>query len=417
MSQDLFRPEVMEARRYSAMGHVSLAQPLRLWVLCGFACLAAALIVALLVFGEYSRRSRVTGQLVPSLGVSTVVAVSNGVVARLVPQEGDRVNAGDALVRIDTPRAMATGQDALVAIREGMATRDASVQAMAQSQIAQLDAQRTGTARQLFAARKELAQVEQAIATRRAQVRLGRETLERYRSIADAQFVSQVQVDQQELSMLDLLNEQQALERQATAVRRGIAQMEQSLQEIPAQRRAQQASMARDLALISQERVQHEASGALLLKAPVSGLVANRLVEPGQAVQAGQPLLSLLPQGSLLEAQLLVPSRSVGFIEAGDKVLLRYQAYSYQKFGHYSGRVIRVSRNAVTPPTASAGQAVEPYYRVQVRLDRQSVMVYGKPEPLRPGMVLEADILSERRKLYEWLLEPLYSLRGTVGSG
>jgi len=417
MSQDLFRPEVMEARRDSAMGQVSLAQPLRLWVLCGFACLAAALIVAMLVFGEYSRRSRVTGQLVPSLGVSTVVAVSNGVVARLVPQEGDRVNAGDALVRIDTPRAMATGQDALVAIREGMETRDASVQAMAQSQIAQLDAQRTGTARQLFAARKELAQVEQAIATRRAQVRLGRETLERYRSIADAQFVSQVQVDQQELSMLDLLNEQQALERQATAVRRGIAQMEQSLQEIPAQRRAQQASMARDLALISQERVQHEASGALLLKAPVSGLVANRLVEPGQAVQAGQPLLSLLPQGSLLEAQLLVPSRAVGFIEAGDKVLLRYQAYSYQKFGHYSGRVIRVSRNAVTPPTASAGQAAEPYYRVQVRLDRQSVMVYGKPEPLRPGMMLDADILSERRKLYEWLLEPLYSLRGTVGSG
>lgn len=417
MNQDLFRPEVMQSRRDSAMGHVSLAQPLRLWVLCGFACQAAALIVAFLVFGEYTRRSHVTGQLVPSLGVSTVVAASNGVVARLVPQEGDRVDAGDALVRIDTPRAIANGQDALVAIREDMAARDSSVLELANSQIAQLDAQRTGTARQLDAARKELAQVEQAIATRRAQVRLGRETLARYRSIADEKFVSQVQVDQQELAMLDLLHEQQSLERQATSVRRGIAQMEQALQEIPAQRRGQQATMARDRALIRQERVQHEASGALLIKAPVSGLVANRLVEPGQAVQAGQPLLSLLPEGSLLEAQLLVPSRSIGFIEAGDKVQLRYQAYSYQKFGHYSGRVIRVSRSAVTGPSTAGGQPSEPYYRVQVRLDSQSVMVYGKPEPLRPGMLLDADILSERRRLYEWLLEPLYSLRGTVGAG
>lgn len=46
----------------------------------------------------------------------------------------------------------------------------------------------------------------------------------------------------------------------------------------------------------------------------------------------------------------------------------------------------------------------------------QAVTAYGKPKPFRPGMVLEADMLSERRKLYEWLLEPLYSFHGTFGA-
>lgn len=129
-------------------------------------------------------------------------------------------------------------------------------------------------------------------------------------------------------------------------------------------------------------------------------------------------LLSLLPEDSELQAQLLVPSRAIGFVEPGNTVLLRYQAYPYQKFGHHIGRVLRVSRSAVNAggsTSTGSGQASEPYYRVLVALDAQTVTAYGKSEALRPGMLVEADILSERRKLYEWLLEPLYSLRGTVG--
>lgn len=421
MTLDLFRREVLEAKRASLLGGISLSQPLRLWLLTGFAVLAAMLIVAFLLFGEYSRRSRVTGQLVPNLGLSTVVAPTTGVVGRLFPEEGDVVRADAALAQIDVPRATADGRDALAVLRQGLDTRDASVAALGRSQVAQIDAQIAGTHRQLAVARQELRQIEQAVATRRQQVDLGQATLERYRRIAGERFVSQVQLDQQEQATLELVNEQQALERQATAIRRGIVQMEQTLRVLPAQRAAQTAVAERDRALIGQERVQQETSGELLIKAPVAGIVASRLIEPGQTVQAGQPLLSLLPTGSTLQAQLLVPSRAVGFVEPGNIVLLRYQAYPYQKFGHHVGRVLRVSRSAVNPGESAAlagnGQATEPYYRVLVALDTQTVTAYGKAEPLRPGMVLDADILSERRRLYEWLLEPLYSLRGTVSTG
>jgi membrane fusion protein len=415
MSGDLFRREVFEAKRTSWLGGISLAQPPSMWLLAGCAVVAAMLIVTFLTLGEYTRRSTVTGQLVPDLGLSTVVAPTAGVVGRLFPEEGERVEAGDSLTLIQVPRSIASGGDALAAIRKGLDDRRDSLESLEQSQLVQVEAQQTGYMRQLAGARQELVQIEREIATRREQVRIGNETIQRYQSVANEKYVSQVQVNQQQQSVLEMVNAQQALERQATTIRRNIAQLEQSVRELAAQRGILQSASRRDLALLEQERVQQEASGELLIKAPVAGLVASRLIESGQAVQAGQPLMALLPKGSHLQAQLLVPSRAVGFIEPGDRVLLRYQAFPYQKFGHHGGQVIRVSRSAINPE-AVGGRTNEPYYRVLVALDQQAIMAYGKPEPLRPGMVLDADVLGDTRKLYEWVIEPLYSLRGKVSS-
>lgn len=411
MNGSVFRAEVFEARRNNWLGSISLVQPLRLWVLAAAVMAMALAIICFLVFGEYTRRSRVDGQLVPDLGLSTVVAPSSGVVTRLFQEEGRRVRAGDGLVLIDAPRATASGVDAVAEMHASLNARRASTELLGRSQTAQIDAQIAGQSRQLAEAMNELRQIESQITTRREQVRIGRETVQRYRSIVDERYVSQVQLNQQQQSVLELVNQQQALEREAASIRRNIAQFQQSLRELPTQRNALRATTERDVALLDQERVQQEATGKLLVKAPLAGLVTNRLIEPGQAVEAGQPLLSLLPQGSKLQAQLLVPSRAVGFIEPGDRVLLRYQAFPYQKFGHHAGKVLRISRSAITPDN---GENAEPYYRVLVALDQQAILAYGKRESLRPGMRLDADILGERRRLYEWILEPIYSIRGQV---
>ena len=409
----LFRQEVLDAHRHSWLGGISLSQPLRPRVLAGVACTVAAAVLCFLVFGSYTRRSSVTGQLVPDLGLSSVVAPGNGVVGRLLVEEGAPVVVGQPLALIDVPRATADGRDALGAIRAGLRTRSESTRTLGETQVAQVDAQIDGARRQLQGARDELAQVEAAIATRVELERIGRETEQRYQDVADKQYISQVQLNQQRQAVLDLVNARQALERQATQLRRSIAQHEGELRELPIQRRGLLAGTAGDIAALETERVQQEANGQLLLKSPVAGMVANRMIEPGQAVQGGQALLSLLPHGSRLQAQLLVPSRAIGFIEPGDRVQLRYQAFPYQKFGHHVGRVLQISRSAITPNKEGA----EPVYRVLVELNAQAITAYGKAEPLRPGMLLEADILGERRRLYEWLLEPLYSLQGKMDAG
>ncbi|KGQ18556.1 putative secreted protein [Lysobacter dokdonensis DS-58] len=340
-------------------------------------------------------------------------------VARVFADEGARVHSGEPLLQIDVPRTTATGHNALELVREALNARSDSVRSLWAAQRAQIDAQSAGTRQQLTRVREELNHVKQAIATRDEQILIARNTVERYRRLAADDYVSQVQLDQQAQGLLDLVNERQRLELQAASTRRGIAQLEQSLREMPAQRQLAQAQAQREQTLLDQESIERETSGGLQVVAPVAGILATRLVEPGQAVQPGEPLLSLLPEGSQLQAQLLVPSRAVGFIEPGDSVLMRYQAFPYQKFGHQRGTVVRVSRSAINPGESMApvvrGQTQEPYYRVLVALEAQSVTAYGKSETLRPGMLLEADILGERRSLIEWILEPLYSLNGKLG--
>jgi multidrug efflux pump subunit AcrA (membrane-fusion protein) len=177
------------------------------------------------------------------------------------------------------------------------------------------------------------------------------------------------------------------------------------------------------VASTSQELTESEAKRRLLITAPETGTATAVVAEIGQAVDTGRPLVSIVPQGATLQAQLYAPSKAIGFIKPGDAVLLRYQAYPYQKFGHAQGRVAAVSKTALPSSElatigslagSAPGANAEPLYRITVDLHSQTINAYGKPQPLQAGMLLEADVLQDTRRLYEWVLEPLYSLTGKL---
>jgi membrane fusion protein len=124
-----------------------------------------------------------------------------------------------------------------------------------------------------------------------------------------------------------------------------------------------------------------------------------------------------LPEDAKLEAHLFAPSRSIGFVRSGQPVLLRYPAFPSQKFGSQHAHVVAVSRNALTagdlgftPPEGGR----EALYRIRASLDSQQILAYGKPEALQAGMLVEADILLDRRRLIEWIFDPLLSLTGRL---
>jgi membrane fusion protein len=415
MSQDLFRAQALEARRNSWLGGILLAQPLRPWLLTTCSVLAAALVLGFLLMGTYTRRSHVVGMLVPVAGLSTVLAPATGVLSRLEVPEGTRVNAGQRLAVINVPRATVGGGDTQAALASRLQRRINGLAKDRDARHQRLDAQSAGLSGQLAAARRETVQVDAEIDTRRQQVRLANETLSRLRGLHVRRYVTDLQLRQQETAALEQLGQLQILQRQSQSSRRLLAQLEQAVAELPGQRDAGDAGFERDLALLEQEQVETLARGELAITAPIAGVVATPLLKPGQAVQVGQPLLSVLPGDGQLEAELLVPSRAIGFIEAGDIVLLRYQAFPYQKFGHHRGRVARISRSTVqTSATPTGNAAGEPHYRVSVALGQQAITAYGQAEPLRPGMLLDADVLGEKRRLIEWVLEPIYSLHGTL---
>jgi len=416
VSGDLFRQEVMQAQQQSWMGSIAVASPPSRWLMVSLAGALGAAIVLFLLLGHYTRRESVTGQIVPTAGLISVSAVNAGTVTRVLVKDGQEVHAGDPLVEISSEQDSAALGNTRALISQQLADQRSRLQAdlKTQQQITQQQAQALRDKAALL--RSQLSQINAQLAIQQQQADSSRQLLERIRPLSAKGYVSAFQIQQQQASMLDAESQYKAMARQQLDLRQQLADAEAQLAKLPLDGATQRNDTERKLADISQSMAQNEMQRAVLLRAQTDGIVSAVLLKPGQMVAAGQSLLSLLPGGSTLQAQLLVPSRAVGFITPGSRVVLRYQAFPYQKFGQQYGHVADVSRSALTPQevTAVLGQQPRddqgPLYRVQVTLDRQQVLAYGKPEPVKPGMALDADILMEKRSLIEWVFEPLYGI-------
>jgi len=159
---------------------------------------------------------------------------------------------------------------------------------------------------------------------------------------------------------------------------------------------------------LAQQRARLQGERAYVLTAPIAGRVAALQTAAGRTVDASVPLMEILPEGSALQALIYAPTRAIGFVRPGQEVRLLYDAFPYQRFGSFSGRIVSVSRVVIDPRQLAAPLAIEePVYRVEVAPDAQGVAAFGEHMPLQPGMTLTANIILERRSFLDWLLAPV----------
>nr|WP_252350156.1 HlyD family efflux transporter periplasmic adaptor subunit [Gluconobacter cerinus] len=185
------------------------------------------------------------------------------------------------------------------------------------------------------------------------------------------------------------------------------------------------------LADLSRQIAQAHGQSETVIDARVSGTVDGIRVSVGQRVAAGQPLASLLPDNTQLFAELYVNSQAIGFVRPGQRVLLKYAAYPFQRFGLHEGTVVEVTKSPLPERTGSvpkderdsetSASATSPstqgdIYRIRVRPDQDYVLAYGKQEHLTPGMAVEAEVAIDQRRLYQWLLDPVMSASATLRS-
>lgn len=418
--QSLFRQQAIEARRGHWLGTIHLATPISRWVWTTLGVALAAAIVAFLVFGHYTKRARVTGQLVPSSGLLGVTTIAAGTVSRVFIHQGDAVQQGTPLLEISSDRNSAK----LGSMRAGISTQLRHQRAQLRENLA---TQKQRTTQQVGALKTKMkllqaqqGQVRNQLTLQAQQVANAGTLLKRFQPLLDKGYVSALQFEQQRTTLLNAETQQKSLQRQQLDLRQQIQAAEQTLAQLPLDLSTKNNTIAGQINNINQQLAQNEAERASILRAPRDGVVSTLLAKVGQHVAAGQSLASVVPQGSILQAQLLVPSRAVGFIAPGSRVVLRYQAYPYQKFGQQYGRVASVSKSALSPEEImilSGQRPTQPLYRVSVDLKRQSIQAYGEPQMLKPGMALGADILMDRRSLVEWLFEPLYGMDQRLHTG
>ena len=416
MPRQLFRQEAIDAQREKFLGEATIARPVPFWVFTLLAAGVALLLISVAVWGQYTRRERVEGYLALDTGAARVSSPDAGRVIDLLVKEGDEVKAGDELAKISLDRTNVAGGSTSEAVTLEMQSRRVSLE-KEQAQWRDLGAQQVEQVRRRAKdLENELTQVDREMKLQEVRIKSAREQLERYSGLAgEKKFVSEALVKQKQDEVTDQEIKAQALRRQRSQVERDLGAARMDEPQISLRSRAQVDQVARQISELKEGMSQVEARRETVIRAPMAGVVTNVAVNRGQSVAADAPLATVLPKGSGLHIELLVPTRAIGFVTKGQEVVLRYEAFPHERFGQYRGTITDIGRNVWTQGERIGPlSAKEPVYRVDVALERQAVTALGQEFALRPGMLVNADLLLEKRTLLEWIFEPILQLKGRL---
>lgn len=420
--QPLFRSAALNAHKTKWLGDIILIRPVTYTMLTLLSVCLAAVVLAFLVWGSYTKRSTVIGQLLPDSGLVKVYVPQVGIVTQKLVSEGQHVKRGDTLYVLSSERYSETLGSIQATISRQHEARRASLQEekikTRRLQEEEIDALK----KRIEGLVDELEKLRTQIDGQRNRVSLSEEAVARYEGLLSKNYISREQLDQKREELLDQTSRLQQMERERISMTRELEARSNEMSGLRFKHQTQLSQIDRAISSVSQELTESEAKRRLEITAPEEGTATAVIAEVGQAVDGSRPLVSIVPVGSSLQAHLYAPSRAVGFVREGAPVLLRYQAYPYQKFGHAKGTVVSVAKtalpvneiSAIGNPSGGPNQNSEPLYRITVQLASQTIHAYGQELPLQAGMLLEADILQDRRRLYEWVLEPLYSLTGKL---
>lgn len=416
----LFRPEVANANNEQSFGKVLIHQPLGYGVAAILAGTLIVMVAAYSYFGTYTRKATVGGLLMPENGMLRLTSPTTGLLTEVFAFEGQTVKTGDDLFIISGERISATGgtqqliadqlnKRLLILERNRTVAND-----RISGKIRLMDSR-------LAAISGELSQFSEEIRLIARRVDLAGIQHKRQKDLLTTGFISVAQFQQEEGELLALLGQQQSVQRARASLNREYTELHTLRQEAELHHRNEIADIDNGISLVRQEQAENNVRKQQVSTAPFPGTVTGVNIQVGQHVAPGTLLASLIPQGTDLTAHMYIASRQVGFVEKGQTVLIRYSAYPYQKFGMARGRIVDLAKSPyavqelpshIANIVQKTPEPTELFYRATVNLDSQTINVYGISQPLQAGMLLEADIIQDKRRIYEWALEPIHSITG-----
>lgn len=411
MDTDLFRTQALDARRQRGPGDPLDLGPRWTTALATAAVAVMVVAAALLVVVEVPRRATVRGYLAPETGVIRIRPSSGGTIAEVLVQEGDEVPAGAPLMRLvsqrstraDVDLATSSGRDFALMRQELLAQRRLAG-ATLESDLANLERRSNALAREVDAL---AAQLDAA----RARAAAASDRLDALAPLAGQGLLPMTQVHQQrdriaELEVEALRTEQLLLERS-----RQLGEVESERGARGRQARARIAELDAALARNALETRDVGSSLDAVIRAPAPGVVLRVAIRPGASVQAGQLAITMARPGEALRAVMLVPTRVAGMLAVGQQVVMRLDAFPYQRFGIRRATVAKVGGSVMLPGESEAPMLLaEPVFEVVAALQAQHVDAYGRRWPLRTDLTFEADVVLERATLVQRLLDPLRAI-------
>lgn len=404
-----------------------------------------ALVGALAVWASVGKLDVVAvaeGRLVPKSQLRIVQPSEGGVMRELLVKEGERVREGQVLARMDVRAAEA---DAATAQNEAalkrlqlrrIAAELEGTRLIAQPQdppalYAQVEAQRearmhaheAGLAEQrtvIVRARREMQAAQETRAKLAGSLPVLIEQQQAFERLAREGYAGKLMAAQRSRERLEAEQELRAQEHRVEGARATIEQGERRIAQIAAAYRAQlhgeRVEAETQLSRLEQEieKLAHRQRLAEL-RAPAAGIVKDLATQtPGAVLAPGTVLMTLVPEGEALVAEVWLANQDAGFVAGGQSAKLKIASFPFQRYGMLDARVLRVSADSTERPGEAAkggGYA----YRAQLEPFAQELRLGEARHALLPGMQLTAEIKLGERTVLEYLLSPIQKIANEAG--
>lgn len=376
------------------------------------------------------------GKAIPSSKVQTIQNLEGGIVAEIFIREGQVVNKGDTLLRLDDTRFL-SNQGETEADRLALIARVERLSAEAEGRPVQLPDEISQQAPQLVEDELALYRSRQQrlssdLKTLDEQLRQKTQELAEFRSKA-AQYRSSLGLIQQELNMSQPLVQTGAispveilrLRRSAVEVRGSldattlaIPRAEAAIDEIRSKMQSVELAFREEaLKELNQARTELQKITATSVAiedrvsrttvvSPVHGIIKLLKVNTiGGVVQPGSDLVEIVPLEDSLLIEAKVRPQDVAFLHPGQKAMVKFSAYDYTIYGGLKAKLEVISADTITDEEGNS------FYLIQVRTDKSHLGSDEKPLLIIPGMIATVDIITGQKSVLDYLLKPVLKAR------
>jgi len=391
-------------------------------------CALFAIALAWSILGHVDIVAVAQGRIVVSERTKTIQPLEAAVVRRILVGEGEAVRAGQVLVELDATNAAADGASVheqlaaaqadarraanlLAALATGRANAGDEAQraewADIQAKLARYDAEQARR-------QAEMGTVDELIGKLEATLPIARQREEDVKALSAQGFMAGH-------AGQDRTRERIELERDLAAQRARRREAQAALHETARSREAYLAETRRtlkeredkaklDLTRLTQERSKTEQRERLTrLAAPVDGRVQQLAVHTaGGVVTPAQVLMIVVPKDAEVSAEVVIDNKDIGFVNAGQHAEVKLETFPFTRYGTVPAVVSRVTADAVNDDKRGA------IFPATLTLGRGVIDVDGKPIKLSPGMNLSAEIKTGRRRVIEFILDPIRAVAGSA---
>jgi adhesin transport system membrane fusion protein len=396
-------------------------------------------------FAEVDELARGEGKVIPSSKIQSIQSLDGGLIEEILVKEGEKVLAGQPLMKIDITRFQATFEENKESYNQWIAMQvrlelEASfdinkpiptlnytkeIQLIAKdyieseknlfiNRVTQLKTSLEVFDSQIAQKRHELKEIQSKISQlnmKQKLVKVERETIMKMVQSGVKSKVDLIMIEKEyqqirgDLESLDL-----SIPRSKSSILESITRREEKINEF-------RSSASSELQRISVEIKKVEArmvsdSDKLektVIKSSVDGTVKEIFVNTiGGVIKSGMGLMDIIPESDNLLIEAKIDPKDIAFINPSQEVMIKITAYDFTIYGGLTGEIVEISADSIVDKD---NQDVKSYYKIIVKTDKNYLIKNGDKLPIIPGMIATVDIVTGKKSIMDYILKPILKIK------